>query len=78
VGQVDDFIPGHVLRRRKSLRLQDVLLVHSAAISAGRAPAQDACTHPMTDPVIDTSPKDIGDHRRYLNALSRRKQDAVA
>src|SRR5665811_2212151 len=27
---------------------------------------------------VDTSPKDIGDHRRYLNALSRRKQDAVA
>src|SRR5674476_181881 len=60
VGQVDDFIPGQVLRRCKSLQLQDLLLVHSAAISAGRAPAPDAWTHPMTDPAIDTSPKDIG------------------
>ena len=29
----------------------------------------------MTDPVIDTSPKAF--HWRYLNAHSRRKQDAV-
>src|SRR5450631_1306210 len=35
VGQVDDLIPGQVLRRCKSLQLQDLLLLHSAAIGAG-------------------------------------------
>src|ERR1035437_10372910 len=35
VGQVDDFIPGQVLRRCKSLQLQDLLLVHDAVIIAG-------------------------------------------
>ena len=77
VGQVDDFVTDQVLRRGKGLHLQHLLLVHGVAMSAWRAPVQDAWIHPMRDPVIDTSPGDIGDPRRHLNALSRRKQDAV-